>query len=460
MIGFRIEPPAHALVPSVGGRSQIQALDRTQPRLPMQKSSAGTMTHDYMRHCTTTLFAALSVLDGTVYGRTMQRRRHQELIHFLNLLERNVPAGEIAHLILDNYAAHKHPKIRAWLARHRLAKRRLKRGVFAPKRLVFNSQRPGRVVRRWCAAHYPDVAVQADIHDPLVAAREQGAEATRDDLPNVHAHLFRTTRRVGPDGLERKLRPEDRPDGLRFGASGRVVQGSDWPKRWAAFQNEFFEEKGLDLRVAPVSLSPGLHLGKKAARRKDSWVRRENAVLKVEAMAALRQADELVEYLREWVPVYGESDLAAIAQVHGKAVAKPLDVAKRLASRRRVEPLSDPDTGEPIRLWRVRAEDESAPEPQPVVPPVRRAAAEEARRRNALVEEEALLVRLRRRLAALLIQPRPRPTPITSAAAARNRRTTKPSPPASPPTSLSASSGTSASARAAPARSASEFDKR
>ena len=69
-------------------------------------------------------------------------------------------------------------------------------------------------------------------------------------------------------------------------------------------------------------------------------------------MAALRQADELVEYLREWVPVYGESDLAAIAQVHGKAVAKPLDVAKRLASRRRVEPLSDPDTGEPIRLWR------------------------------------------------------------------------------------------------------------
>jgi len=153
VIGFRIEPPAHALVPSVGGRSQIQALDRTQPRLPMQKSSAGTMTHDYMRHCTTTLFAALSVLDGTVYGRTMQRRRHQELIHFLNLLERNVPAGAIAHLILDNYAAHKHPKIRAWLARHprftfhfvptscswlnavegffaRLAKRRLKRGVF------------------------------------------------------------------------------------------------------------------------------------------------------------------------------------------------------------------------------------------------------------------------------------------------------------------------------------------
>ena len=233
------------LVPSVGGRSQIQALDRTQPRLPMQKSSAGTMTHDYMRHCTTTLFAALSVLDGTVYGRTMQRRRHQELIHFLNLLERNVPAGEIAHLILDNYAAHKHPKIRAWLARHRLAKRRLKRGVFAPKRLVFNSQRPGRVVRRWCAAHYPDVAVQADIHDPLVAAREQGAEATRDDLSQRPRTSFPNDAqgRPGWPRTEAQARgsPPTASGSARAAASSKARTGRSDGRR---FRNEFFRREG------------------------------------------------------------------------------------------------------------------------------------------------------------------------------------------------------------------------
>ena len=153
VVGLYLDPPAHAVVLSVDEKSQIQALDRTQPGLPIKKGRAGTMTHDYKRHGTTTLFAALNVLDGTVIGRNMQRHRHQEFIRFLNAIEREVPAGKLVHAILDNYAAHKHPAVRAWLARHPrwsfhftptsaswlnavegffaiLTKRRLKRGVF------------------------------------------------------------------------------------------------------------------------------------------------------------------------------------------------------------------------------------------------------------------------------------------------------------------------------------------
>ena len=84
----------------------------------MKPGKCGTMTHDYKRNGTTTLFAALSVLDGAVIGRNMQRHRHQEFIRFLGAIERQVPAGKVIHVILDNYAAHKHPKARAWLARH------------------------------------------------------------------------------------------------------------------------------------------------------------------------------------------------------------------------------------------------------------------------------------------------------------------------------------------------------
>ena len=118
VVGLYLDPPAHAIVLSVDEKSQIQALDRTQPGLPMKKGRAGTMTHDYKRHGTTTLFAALNVLDGTVIGRNMARHRHQEFIRFLNAIEAAVPAGSQVHAILDNYAAHKHPKVRAWLDRH------------------------------------------------------------------------------------------------------------------------------------------------------------------------------------------------------------------------------------------------------------------------------------------------------------------------------------------------------
>ena len=153
IVGLYMHPPAHAVVLSIDEKSQIQALDRTQPGLPLKPGKCGTMTHDYKRNGTTTLFAALNVVEGTVLGRCMQKHTHREFIRFLNAVERAVPAGKMIHAIADNYATHKHPKVRAWLARHprwvfhftptsaswinavenffsALTRRRLKRGVF------------------------------------------------------------------------------------------------------------------------------------------------------------------------------------------------------------------------------------------------------------------------------------------------------------------------------------------
>src|SRR6202140_4434397 len=153
VVGLYMNPPEHALVLCIDEKSQIQALDRTQPGLPMKKGRCGTMTHDYKRNGTTTLFAALDVLDGKVIGQCMARHRHQEFVRFLNKINRETPAGRELHLIVDNYATHKHPKVRAWLERHKrfhfhftptsaswlnaiegffakLPRQRLKRGVF------------------------------------------------------------------------------------------------------------------------------------------------------------------------------------------------------------------------------------------------------------------------------------------------------------------------------------------
>jgi transposase len=153
VVGLYVDPLAHAVVLSVDEKSQIQALDRAQPGLPMKKGRCGTMTHDYKRHGTTSLFAALNVLEGRIIGRCMKRHRHQEFIRFLNTIEAEIPAGNIIHVVLDNYTTHKHPKVRAWLGRHprfvfhftptsapwlnavegffaKLTRRRLKRGVF------------------------------------------------------------------------------------------------------------------------------------------------------------------------------------------------------------------------------------------------------------------------------------------------------------------------------------------
>lgn len=118
IVGLYLDPPAQAVVLSIDEKSQIQALDRTQPGLPLKPGHCATMTHDYVRHGTTTLFAALDVLEGTVIGRCMQRHRHEEFIRFLNTVERIVPDGKTVEAVVDNYATHKHPKVKAWLERH------------------------------------------------------------------------------------------------------------------------------------------------------------------------------------------------------------------------------------------------------------------------------------------------------------------------------------------------------
>jgi transposase len=118
VVGLYVDPPDQAVVLSIDEKSQIQALDRTQPGLPIKPGRCGTMTHDYKRHGTTTLFAALNVLDGSVIGRCMQRHRNEEFIRFLNAIERAVPADKRIEAVVDNYATHKHPKVRDWLARH------------------------------------------------------------------------------------------------------------------------------------------------------------------------------------------------------------------------------------------------------------------------------------------------------------------------------------------------------
>ena len=115
IVGLYLNPPDKALVFSVDEKSQIQALYRTQPGLPIKKGRAGTMTHDYKRNGTTTLFAALNVLDGRVIGQCMKRHRHQEYLAFLRKLEREVTKKLDIHLIVDNYATHKHAKVKQWL---------------------------------------------------------------------------------------------------------------------------------------------------------------------------------------------------------------------------------------------------------------------------------------------------------------------------------------------------------
>jgi len=153
VVGLYLNPPDKALVLCVDEKSQIQALDRTQPGLPLKKGRCGTMTHDYKRHGTTTLFAALNVLEGKVVGTCYPRHRNGEFRKFLQVLDRDTPAALDLHLIVDNYGTHTHPNVRRWLALHRrfhlhftptssswlnlverwfreLTTRRLRRGVF------------------------------------------------------------------------------------------------------------------------------------------------------------------------------------------------------------------------------------------------------------------------------------------------------------------------------------------
>src|SRR6202022_1314912 len=118
VVGLYLNPPAGAVVLSVDEKSQIQALDRTQPSLPMKHGRAGTMAHDYKRNGTTPLFAALNVLTGLIVGTCLPRHRNGEFLQFLKLINRNVPHGKQIHLIVDNYDTHNHPNVTAWLAKH------------------------------------------------------------------------------------------------------------------------------------------------------------------------------------------------------------------------------------------------------------------------------------------------------------------------------------------------------
>jgi Integrase core domain. len=118
VVGLYLNPPEKAVVLCMDEKSQIQALDRTQPWLPMKKGRAGTMTHDYKRNGTTTLFAALDVLSGSVIGQCLPRHRHEEFLKFLRTIDREVPKGLAVHMILDNYATHTHDNVDNWLANH------------------------------------------------------------------------------------------------------------------------------------------------------------------------------------------------------------------------------------------------------------------------------------------------------------------------------------------------------
>jgi transposase len=118
VVGLYMNPPENALILSIDEKSQIQALDRTQPGLPMKKGRAGTMTHDYKRHGTTTLFAALDVLKGEVIGQCLPRHRHQEFLKFLMMIDKNIPPHLDLHCIVDNYATHKKQEVKEWLTKH------------------------------------------------------------------------------------------------------------------------------------------------------------------------------------------------------------------------------------------------------------------------------------------------------------------------------------------------------
>lgn len=119
IVGLYLHPPQHAIVLSVDEKSQIQALDRTQPGLPMKKGRGETLTHDYKRHGTTTLFAALNTLDGSVLSQCRDRHTNEDWIAFLRLIDRQTPKNKPLHIIADNYAAHKHPNVQRWLGKHK-----------------------------------------------------------------------------------------------------------------------------------------------------------------------------------------------------------------------------------------------------------------------------------------------------------------------------------------------------
>jgi len=175
VVGLYLHPPENALVLSVDEKSQIQALDRTRPLLPMKPGQVERHTHDYQRNGTTCLFAALNVVEGTVVGQCQSRHRHQEFLKFLRLIERQTPKGKDIHMILDNYSTHKHPEVKEWLEKHPryylhftptsaswlnqieiwfniLTRRQIRRGIFKSVKQLVDA------IERYIAAHNQDPA--------------------------------------------------------------------------------------------------------------------------------------------------------------------------------------------------------------------------------------------------------------------------------------------------------------
>ncbi len=248
IVGLYVAPPAHAVVLSVDEKSQIQALDCSQPGLPLKKGRGATMTHDYKRHGTTTLFAALNLLTGEVFGRNIQGHRHQEFIRFLNALERDIPAGKVIHVILDNYAAHKREKVRAWHARHprwsflftptssswlnavegffaKLSRRRLKRGIFCS---VADLQGAiNRFIAEHKAADAKPFVWRAD-PDAIVAARSRVFPALR----RCRTWAIPTLTRRIPLNQRRVASEPGSPPGSRYTpAEARSVPPPDFQDR-------------------------------------------------------------------------------------------------------------------------------------------------------------------------------------------------------------------------------------
>lgn len=207
VVGLYLNPPDKAVVLCMDEKSSIQALDRTQASLPMVPGRAGTMTHDYKRHGTTTLFAALDVLTGKVIGQCLPRHRHEEFLRFLKTIDREVPRGLQIHLILDNYATHKHEDVQGWLKRHRrfhlhftptssswlnqverwfrdLTEKNLRRGIFASVPDLIDS------IEDYLAAHndnpkpYTWTATAEDILTKVQRARTTLTEGSINTAPH------------------------------------------------------------------------------------------------------------------------------------------------------------------------------------------------------------------------------------------------------------------------------------
>ena len=166
VVGLYLNPPEKAIVLSMDEKSQIQALDRTQPSLPMRPGRAGTMTHDYKRNGTTTLFAALDVLTGSVIGQCLPRRRHTEFLTLLRTIDREVPNGLQIHLILDSYATHNHPNVKAWLKKHPRFHLHFTPTSSSWVNMVegFFAQLTNKAIRRGAFASVPDLIAAIDAY--------------------------------------------------------------------------------------------------------------------------------------------------------------------------------------------------------------------------------------------------------------------------------------------------------